>query len=206
VKSAEARLATTNDAQGIGLALARAFENDPLYAWLLPVASTRVARLTKLFTTLARHVFVPEGVSYTFDAHDGAALWVPPGAPAVRVGAALFSARGVVSSLGTRMIPGGRVLAKLEAVHPKEPHHYLAMLGVSPAQQGKGLSRSLVAPMLARADAEKRLAYLETAKESNIALYRRFGFEVTGELQALDAPKLWCMTRTPRAGSVGASA
>jgi ribosomal protein S18 acetylase RimI-like enzyme len=193
----ESRLAHVSDARGIGPSLARAFEHDALYMWLLPDPSTRVRRLTTLFTTLARHVFVPEGVSYTFDAHEGAALWVPPGAPSVRLGSALFSARGVVSALGTRLVPGGRVLAALEAAHPKQPHHYLAILGVDPEHQGKGLSRKLVAPILARADAEKRIAYLETATESNLALYRRFGFEITGELRALDAPKLWCMTRTP---------
>lgn len=198
MSSEGARLAVVSDASGIGPSLARAFENDPLYAWLLADPATRVARLTTLFTTFARHVFVPEGISYTFDAHEGTALWVPPGAPAVRIGGAFFSAPGVVSALGTRMIAGGRVLAALEAAHPKEPHYYLAILGVDPKHQGKGLSRKVVAPVLARADAEKRLAYLETATESNLSLYRRFGFEVTGELKALDAPKLWQMTRTPR--------
>jgi GNAT superfamily N-acetyltransferase len=197
--SGEARLATVRDAAGIGRSLARAFHEDPLYAWLLPDAETRVARLDRLFTTFARHVFVPEGVSYTFDAHDGAALWVPPGRGSVRLGSALFAAPGVVSALGTRLIPGGRVIAALEAAHPKEPHHYLAILGVDPAHQGKGLSRKLVEPILARADAERRIAYLETAKESNLPVYRRFGFEVTGELKALDAPKLWRMTRKPSA-------
>lgn len=192
-----ARLATVSDAAGMGESLARAFDADPLYAWLLPETSTRARRLTTLFTTFARHVFVPEGVSYTFDGHEGASLWVPPGAPSVRFGSAFFSAPGIVSALGTRLVAGGRVLAALEAAHPKEPHHYLAMLGVHPMHQGKGLSRALVSPILARADDEKRLAYLETATESNVSLYRRFGFEVTGELRALDAPKLWLMTRTP---------
>lgn len=195
--SPSARLATAYDATAIGDGLARAFEHDPLYAWLLPEAAARVARLTTLLRTFARHIFVPEGLSYTFDAGEGAALWVPPGAPSVRLGGALLSAPGVLSALGGRIVPGGRVLAALEAAHPKEPHYYLAILGVDPAHQGKGLSRRLLAPVLARADAERRLAYLETAKESNLALYRRFGFEVTGEISALDAPMLWQMARAP---------
>ncbi len=37
------------------------------------------------------------------------------------------------------------------------PHWYLVVLGVKPCQQGRGLARALLEPMLARADAGSHL-------------------------------------------------
>ena len=46
--------------------------------------------------------------------------------------------------------------------------------------------------------------YLESSKESNIAYYRRFGFEVRRELHLKKGPTMWlmepCPERTGRAG------
>ena len=101
-------------------------------------------------------------------------------------------------ALGTRLLTALPLFTEMERAHAKEPHYYLGVLGVDPPSQGKGLSKLLLEPTLARADAEKKPAYLETAKESNLTYYRRFGFEVTREVRVKDAPPLWCMQRAPR--------
>src|SRR4051794_10002142 len=62
-----------------------------------------------------------------------------------------------------------------------EPHWYLALLGVEPSAQGRGIAGQILRPMLDRLDAERLPAYLETGKPSNVAYYPRYGFEVYGE-------------------------
>ena len=66
--------------------------------------------------------------------------------------------------------------------HPMaRPHDYLWLLGVTPAAQGKGVGSRLLTAGLARVDAQRRPAFLETSTEANVALYRRHGFEVIDE-------------------------
>jgi GNAT superfamily N-acetyltransferase len=73
-------------------------------------------------------------------------------------------------------------------------------LGTDPAAQGQGVGAALLAPILARCDAEGIPAYLESSKDRNVPYYQRFGFEVTGEIQLRGGPKVWPMWRTPQAG------
>ena len=76
----------------------------------------------------------------------------------------------------------------MEANHYREPHWYLAILGVEPDAQGRGLGAQLMQPLLDRCDTDGTDAYLESSKESNIPFYQRFGFEVTGELKVPGRP------------------
>ena len=64
---------------------------------------------------------------------------------------------------------------------------------------GSGIGRSLVEPVLQRADRDGVPAYLESSKERNIAFYARHGFEVTGQIHTpRGGPTLWLMWREPR--------
>ena len=81
---------------------------------------------------------------------------------------------------------GVRALAAVERAHPLNPHYYLAVLGTRPDRQGQGLGSAYLWPILSRCDDENLGAYLESSKESNIAFYRRHGFEVTGEIRLPD--------------------
>lgn len=77
---------------------------------------------------------------------------------------------------------------------PTEPHYYLGVLGVAPAEQGRGIGSALVASFCALSAADPRSSgvYLETASPANLPLYRRGGFAVTGE-GPLGTATLWCM-------------
>jgi ribosomal protein S18 acetylase RimI-like enzyme len=77
------------------------------------------------------------------------------------------------------------------------PHCYLAILGVDPEAQRRGLGSRLLRPVLARCDRERVPAYLESSKEANIAFYERHGFAVTDEVALPRGPRLWLMWRRP---------
>ena len=53
-----------------------------------------------------------------------------------------------------------------EGKHPREPHWYLALLGVDPALQGRGFGPHLMQPVLDRCDSDRLPAYLETDTEA----------------------------------------
>lgn len=194
-----ARPATIADAMAIAPVLARAFHVDPIFLWLLPDEGSRPARLTRLFAAVARHMYLPHGASFTFDGHEGAALWAPPRTAPLTASSALLLGPDVLRALGGSVLRGGRLLSAVARHHPRQPYHYLGVLGVDPAFQGRGLSTRLLRPTLDRADAEGTPCFLETATESNVSLYRRFGFDVTRELRLPGAPVVWLMTRPPRA-------
>ncbi len=86
-------------------------------------------------------------------------------------------------------------LDRVEKVHPKEPHWYLQAIGTDPDKQGKGLGSLIMRDRLAVADAAGISCYLESSKDSNIPIYRSFGFEVTGEIKIPDGPTIWPMWR-----------
>jgi GNAT superfamily N-acetyltransferase len=190
--------ARSSDARALGPMLARAFQDDPMFSWILPDAAARPASLTTFFGALARHVFLPIGASVQLAEHAGAALWLPPGVGSTRLVSSILVGPSIGRAFGTRLLAAIPLFLEMERAHPHEPHFYLGVLGIDPTHQGRGLSKHLLGPTLARADAEKKPAYLETAKESNLAYYRRFGFEITREVRVESAPPLWCMLRAPR--------
>lgn len=53
-------------------------------------------------------------------------------------------------------------------------------------------------PMIDRSDEEGIGMYLESSKESNVAFYGRFGFEVRKVLRLRKGPDMWTMWRRPR--------
>ena len=90
-----------------------------------------------------------------------------------------------------------QVYRELEAVHPLEPHWYLAVLGIAPQHQRNGNGAALVDAFLEQVDAEASPSYLETDRQENIAFYARAGFEVKREVSVLEVP-VWCMWRQAR--------
>lgn len=181
--------------------LARAFQDDPLTAAALPDAALRARNLPGLIGLNVRYA-VRYGEAYATPGMEGAALWLPPGRTRVstvgmlRVGALAAPLRVSWATL--------RRLAALEAQtdrlhrhHAPMPHWYLSQIGVEPALWGRGFAGRLLAPMLARMDAERMPCYLETARERNVTLYQRFGFTLAAERALSGGPRVWAMLRLP---------
>lgn len=81
----------------------------------------------------------------------------------------------------------------VDAAHPKGPVVYVHVLGVHPAQKGKGLGGVLLREALAMAAREGAPLFLETSNPVNLGFYRRFGLGVQRELRVADAPPLWTL-------------
>ena len=95
----------------------------------------------------------------------------------------------------------GEVFAVLEQVgasHPPVAHWYLPAIGVEPILQGKGYGSALLARGIEVCDGAHVAAYLEATNPANIPLYKRFGFNVVGEIQAGSSPPITPMLRAAR--------
>ena len=172
-------------------ALRAAFRSDPPLRWLYPDEAAYDAHFDRFARTLcapsldARSLVSAEG---------GAALWIPPGAAPDDL--------ALVETVERTLPPDRRddalsVFGAMGEAHPEEPHWYLPMIGVAPRAQGAGLGTALMAPVLARCDAEGLPAYLEATTERNAALYARLGFEPAAPLEVAGCPALLPMTRRP---------
>jgi ribosomal protein S18 acetylase RimI-like enzyme len=192
------RAAGLDDVTALATALARAFHDDPVFAWCLPAPERRAGLLPAFFEVLARAVVPHEASEVTSDARGGA-LWVPQGRPPIaEEDAPAFEAR-LADLLGS---DGDRTFALMSVLDehlPTTDHRHLWFLGVDPRAQGQGLGSALLRSTLTGCDAAGVAAYLEATSEHNRRLYQRHGFEVVGELSADGSPSLWAMWRDPRA-------
>lgn len=196
---AAVRPAVAADVPELCAMLARAFEDDPVAAHLIPSDRRRLPGLRALFRLQLTRDLLPNGRVLTTEERSGAALWAPPGKPVPGALPVLVSLLPVVPYVAGRHVSRTvRSLARIAAIHPREPHWYLAALGTDPPRQGRGIGSALLRPVLERCDAEGVRAYLESSKQRNVPFYRRHGFEVTGEVRLPEGPTVWTMWRDPR--------
>jgi GNAT superfamily N-acetyltransferase len=178
--------------------LAAAFHDDPVLGWLMPDEGTRAARLRRFFAVELRAVGLARGTVWCDDELTGAVITTPPGRWRLPLAVQVRHGPAFARAFGARLPHATILLARMEHRHLREPHHYLAYIGVVPEAQGRGLGASLMAPTLARCDAEGLPAYLEASSPRNAALYERLGFRALGELTLGSSPPLVLMRRAPR--------
>jgi ribosomal protein S18 acetylase RimI-like enzyme len=182
--------------------LAEAFFNDPFYRYLLPDASARRQPLTWLMKGLALYGTRYGTVHTAGDPVSGAAIWLGPESPVMDLpGMARVGLWRAPLAFGLRAT--GRMLGvsgEWERLQKREPerHWYLMVIGVRPAQQGRGLGGGLLAPVLREADADGRSCFLETMTERNLSFYRKHGFETVTEGRIEGRIPYWTMRREAR--------
>jgi ribosomal protein S18 acetylase RimI-like enzyme len=182
-------------------AMARAFYDDPVMAWIFPDEQMRSRRLPSFFASALRGNLRQENTEVVATGEQvlGCAIWMAPGTwrpPLWRQFAALPT---VIMRLRSRLAVASATYGALLAVHPQEPHWYLSGIGTDPPAQGTGVGGALLRSRLARCDAAGQAAYLESSKERNVPFYERHGFRVTRELTVPGGgPVLWLMWREPQ--------
>lgn len=197
------RPAVKTDIRELARVLGLAFADDPVFEWLIPDDSARPRRAAQLFAGQTRtHFLGLGGVEVAQDDAGriaGATLWAPPGKWHASQASTLRSLPNLIRAFGRRLGAAGELAEVMAAAHPREPHWYLQAIGTLPSARGLGYGHALLASRLDRCDAEGVPAYLESSKPENVPYYERFGFEVTGELDATaGGPLLWPMWRKPR--------
>ena len=192
------RSATDSDLPDIGLSLAAAFADDPIWRWLCPSPRTWTPRATAYFRGDARNR-LHNGGSVLVPADGGAAaLWAPPDRWRSTASDLAHDLLPALRLFRHRTVRATRLLAAIERRHPRDPHWYLAVLGTHPDRQGQGLGSSLITPITDRCDETGLGAYLESSKESNVPFYRRHGFEVVESVAPGESPPMWLMWRDPQ--------
>jgi ribosomal protein S18 acetylase RimI-like enzyme len=179
--------------------LARAFQADPAWVWLIPDERRRAAVLPWLFR-VGFEIAVAD-VWTTGGPVLGCARWLPPGRPPMRVGAALraFIATPLrMREATSRFFAYGRALENMRVEAANGPHWYLAGLGVEPSQQRQGIGSALLGPGIEGAAREQLPCVLLTNEERNLSFYERHGFKTVLEGEKPPGgPHAWAMVRKP---------
>jgi len=190
------RLATRTDRRVVAAMLARAFRDDPAFAYIFPDPVDRARRLPRLFALLYDSDG-RAGMRLVSDGGEAATLWRAPGRARVGWGETLRHAVPLIHALGPHLRRALAVGGAIDAHMPPGDVWYLHVAGCDPAMQGRGFGRRAVAAGLARV-AGRLPCYLETATEANLGFYAREGFAVTGEWRVgRDGPRFWSMLRPP---------
>jgi ribosomal protein S18 acetylase RimI-like enzyme len=195
------RRAQPADVPALAGVLARAFDQDPFYNWLVLQDERRVERAEWVFDVMLRRLSSELSEAYTTDQLGGVSVWRRE--VDIPFGQQLRLLPLFARATGWARIPATlRMFYYLEAQHQRlmpEPHYYLFLLGVEPARQGQGVGSQLITPMLARCDREQARVYLETSRADNLPFYERHGFEVVEVVERGGWPNFWLMIRKPAA-------
>lgn len=171
--------------------LARAFQDDPAFGWIMPDPAVRRARLPALFALFFAGDSPPAGARWVINDGEAATLWQVGAQPGFwqSLPGLFHGAR----ALGGAMWRGLAVSRAIDAHFPEAPVQYLHIAGCDPAAQGRGLGAAAVR---AGFGLTCRPIYLETATEANLGFYAGLGFRVTGEWRVgRDGPLFWSMMR-----------
>jgi ribosomal protein S18 acetylase RimI-like enzyme len=168
-----------------------AFADDPVERWMFPEDDAYLAHFPAFVAAFAGEAF-SRGTVHESGDRSAVAVWLPPGA--VPDGEAIESvlSRGVAPAKHADTFA---VLGQMDAAHPDFPHWYLPWLGVRRDLRGHGHGGELLRDGLARVDADRLPAYLETPNPRTVPFYERHGFAVVGVARAGACPPVTLMLR-----------
>jgi GNAT superfamily N-acetyltransferase len=193
-----ARVATSEDVGAIVDTLTTAFFHDPLWGPAFPDEQRRAGQAAAMW-----RLSVTSALRYPWTLVtpnvEAAAVWIPPGGtemtPEKGSGLADLLARAASPAVATAILT---IYDQLEAAHPSEPCFYLSLLGTHDDHRGKGLGMGLLAESLARIDALRAPAYLESSNPANNRRYESVGFTARDEITIATGHVVTTMWRPAR--------
>lgn len=200
----EVRPLTPPDRQEAVACLAAAFHDDPVFNWLTGHPADPLARLRHVYGAFVDSE-LRKAVHHTLAAVDvhgalvGVAIWHAVDDWRLPLREVARSTPAMIRGFGRHIPRALAALSRVEKVHPREPHWYLAHVGVNPEYQGRGVGGLLVRAGLERAGADGVGAYLENSKPRNTPFYARHGFAEGDHIAVGDgAPPVLAMWRAAR--------
>jgi GNAT superfamily N-acetyltransferase len=201
---ADSRPATRGEVDRVTETLTLAFLHDPVWS----VALARPDGSTAHHAAYWRQ-YVEGSLRYstvfTMDDASAVSVWVPPSGTDLSPDQEEALVRLVEGALEPAAAEALFDLwGRFAANHPHdEPHAYLSLLATHPDHRGKGSGQRLLADDLARFDADRVPAYLESTNPANDHRYARAGFRRIGGFTAvIDGAPISTMWR-PAHGSPG---
>ena len=185
VEKAGLYLVEEKDLDRLAEIAADAYQDYPLHNWLTKGKYDKVA--SKLIMQISLRTMTEDAVIYAdSEAMNGFAVWLPFGFTGSKTIPFLFSG-GLKLILHSGLGIIGRLLTYenyamgLKKEFTANYDWYLYNLSIKKDAQGKGIASKLMRPMLQFCDDEKMVAYLETNKETNVGMYRHYGFDMMKE-------------------------
>jgi GNAT superfamily N-acetyltransferase len=195
--------AEPEDAAVLSAVIAEAFFDLPPSLWLIKDEASRRRIFPFYFRILVEHA-IANGIVHTTPDRAAAALWLPAGSEPPRPPDRYAERLRMVTTPWTSRFT--EFDAALDSRHlAGTAHHHLALLGVWPGQQGRGIGTALLQAHHDWLDQAGVAAYLEASCQRNRRLYRRNGYDDYGPPICLtDGPQMFPMVRQPRRGDSGA--
>ena len=185
VEKAGLYLVEEKDLDRLAEVAADAYQDYPLHNWLTKGKYDKVA--SKLIMQISLRTMTEDAVIYAdSEEMNGFAVWLPFGFTGSKTIPFLISG-GLKLILHSGLGIIGRLLTYenyamgLKKEFTDNYDWYLYNLSIKKDAQGKGIASKLMRPMLQFCDDEKMVAYLETNKETNVGMYRHYGFDMMKE-------------------------
>ena len=202
IEKAGLYLVTPKDLDRLAEIAADAYQDYPLHNWFTGGKYDKVA--SKLIMQISLKTMTEDAVIYAdSEEMNGFAVWLPWGFTGSKTIPFLVSG-GLKLILHSGLGIIGRLLTyenyamSLKKEFTDNYDWYLYNLSIKKDAQGKGIASKLMRPMLQFCDDEKMVAYLETNKETNVGLYRHYGFDMMREEPIPKTPVThYAMVRNP---------
>jgi len=195
-----ARVSTAADLDAIVDVLTTAFFDDPLWGPAFPDRADRPGQAAALWRLLARSAQRYDWLWVTDDV-EAAAVWIPPGGveltPEEQDGLESYLTDAAGPNVAAELLA---IFDAFEHAHPSGPHFYLSLLGTHADHRGRGLGTALLEHGLALVDEQRMPVHLESCNPVNDVLYRRLGFERSGEFAVPSGHVVTTMWRSAPTG------
>jgi ribosomal protein S18 acetylase RimI-like enzyme len=190
----DVQTADLSDQSRLVAAIVLSFSMDPAARWTYAAPENYLKHFPDLVRIFGHRAFECGTAHFIGDAQ-AAAMWLPPSVEPDEEALMAHFQRTVPEQDQDTLFA---VFEQMGQYHPDEPHWYLPLIGVDPAQQGKGYGSALLKHALRHCDEDGTPAYLESSNPKNIPLYQRHGFEVLGTVQVGSSPPITPMLRHAR--------